>query len=106
MIDSESFVDEWFWQKVKFVSLWQQQAWRTALCECDLKTFKIDQHTHDCTECRQYIENAKTSSYKEWCSKNNTDRQKKQNHCKDESSWQNDCIVRSDQRKKSSAWWQ
>ena len=41
-INLESFVAEWFWQRVKFISLQWQQAWRTVLYKYNLRTFKID----------------------------------------------------------------
>ena len=59
-INSELFVDKWFWWKDKFVSLQQQWAWRTTLHKYNLKTLKIDWHIHDYTEYRQHIKNAKT----------------------------------------------
>ena len=60
-INSESFVDKQFWQKIKFVSLWQQQAWRTILCEYNSGTFRISWHTHNYAEYKQHTENTKTS---------------------------------------------
>ena len=92
-INLESFINKWFWQKVKFISLQQQQAQRTALYECDSETFRINQHTHNCVECKWHTENMKTSLYKKWCLKNNTDKQIKWDHYKDESSQQDSCVV-------------
>ena len=64
VINLESFVNKWFWQKVEFVSFWQQQAWKTVLCECDSEIFRINQHTYNYAECKWHTENIKTLSHK------------------------------------------
>ena len=60
VINSELFIDEWFWWRNKFVFLQQWWAWRTILCKYNSETFRINWYTHDYAEYRQHTENAKT----------------------------------------------